>query len=37
MYVCRAGNTTLIDCLIKYDIDLNAKDDNDWTVIFDQI
>lgn len=33
MYACRAGNTSLIDCLVKFDIDLNARDDNEWTVI----
>lgn len=32
MYACRAGNTSLIECMVKYEVDLNAKDDNDWTV-----
>lgn len=32
MYACRVGNTSLIDCLVKYKAVLDAKDDNDWTV-----
>ncbi len=33
MYACRTGNHFLIDCLVvQYGADVDAKDDNSWTV-----
>jgi ankyrin repeat protein len=33
IYASRNGKTKLVECLFKLNADLNAKDDNDWTVI----
>jgi len=32
MYASKTGNADLIDCLVKLNADLNAKDDSDFTV-----
>ena len=32
MYACRSNNILLIECLIDLGADINAQDDNEWTV-----
>lgn len=33
MYAARTGNLNLIECIANLNADLNAQDDNSWTVI----